>query len=174
MAFSAGRWHDLEGMFLTVNGRGPDGEAQSFGAGLAELDGRRIAGGRDFDPNTGRLQQGRDVVLLDEAEAGALADRLRDVPYRVSSVDSDPFNERPRAPFTTSTLQQEAGRKLRFVASRTMAVAQRLYERGYITYMRTDSTNLSEQAITASRDAIRRQYGGRLTSRRKPARTAAR
>ena len=159
MAFRAGRWHDLEGVFLTVNGRGPDGGAQSFGAGLAELDGRRIAGGRDFDPNTGRLQQGRDVVLLDEAEAGALADRLRDVPYRVSSVDSDPFNERPRAPFTTSTLQQEAGRKLRFVASRTMAVAQRLYERGYITYMRTDSTNLSEQAITAARTAIRRQYG---------------
>ena len=80
-------------------------------------------------------------------------------PFRVASVDSDPFTERPRAPFTTSTLQQEAGRKLRFTAARTMAVAQRLYERGYITYMRTDSTNLSEQAVTAARSAIRQQYG---------------
>jgi DNA topoisomerase I len=98
-------------------------------------------------------------VLLDADAAAGLADRLRNRPYQVSSVESDPFTERPRAPFTTSTLQQESGRKLRFTASRTMAVAQRLYERGYITYMRTDSTNLSEQAINASRTAIREQYG---------------
>ncbi|MGH8978591.1 MAG: DNA topoisomerase, partial [Acidimicrobiia bacterium] len=126
MAFRAGRWHDLEGIFLAANGEAPNGNEQSFGAALADLDGRRVAGGRDFDPSTGRLQEGRDVVLLDDAGAVALAERLREVPYRVSSVESDPFTERPRAPFTTSTLQQEAGRKLRFAASRTMAVAQRL------------------------------------------------
>src|SRR6185436_15607244 len=100
-----------------------------------------------------------DVVLLDADAAAGLADRLRDRPYQVSSVESDPFTERPRAPFTTSTLQQESGRKLRFTSARTMAIAQRLYEQGYITYMRTDSTNLSEQAISAARSTIRRQYG---------------
>ena len=154
MRFRSGRWHDLEGTFLAVT----DAE-QPFIAALVEVDGRRLAEGRDFDAATGRIADGRDVVLLDGETASALADRLRDVAYRISSVDSDPFNERPRAPFTTSTLQQEAGRKLRFTASRTMAVAQRLYEQGYITYMRTDSTNLSEQAVTAARSAIRRQYG---------------
>jgi DNA topoisomerase-1 len=154
MRFRSGRWHDLEGSFLTVR----DGN-QPFGAALVEVDGRRIAEGRDFDPATGRLAEGRDVVLLDADDATALADRLRDVPYRVASVDSDPFTERPRAPFTTSTLQQEAARKLRFTASRAMSVAQRLYEQGYITYMRTDSTNLSEQAVAAARTTIRAQYG---------------
>jgi DNA topoisomerase I len=154
MRFRSGQWHDLEGTFLATR----DGE-QSFGAALVELDGRRLADGRDFDPNTGQLQEGRDVVLLAGDRAAVLADRLRDVAFRVESVESDPFTERPRAPFTTSTLQQEAGRKLRFTASRTMAVAQRLYEQGYITYMRTDSTNLSEQAIAAARTTIRQQYG---------------
>jgi DNA topoisomerase-1 len=153
MRFRSGKWHDLEGTFVAQD--------QPFTAALIELDGKRVAEGRDFDPNTGAIQQSRanDVVLLDEAQAAGLADRLRDVPYQVASVDSDPFTERPRAPFTTSTLQQESGRKLRYTASRTMAVAQRLYERGYITYMRTDSTNLSEQAITAARTAIREEYG---------------
>ncbi|HEX5095903.1 MAG TPA: type I DNA topoisomerase, partial [Acidimicrobiia bacterium] len=155
MRFRAGNWHDLEGVFVAA----AEEQTQEFAAALAELDGRRIAEGRDFDPNTGQIAHGRDVVLLDAAGAEALAGRLRDVPYRVNSVESDPFTERPRAPFTTSTLQQEAGRKLRFTASRAMAVAQRLYERGYITYMRTDSTNLSEQAVTAARTAIREQFG---------------
>ena len=156
MAFRSGQWHDLEGTFLAANA---DANAQPFGAALVDVNDRRVAEGRDFDAATGRLRADRDVVLLDAAGATALADRLRDVPFRVASVDSDPFTERPRAPFTTSTLQQEAGRKLRFTSSRTMAVAQRLYEQGYITYMRTDSTNLSEQAITAARTAIRQQYG---------------
>ena len=79
--------------------------------------------------------------------------------FSVASVESAPFTERPRGPFTTSTLQQEAGRKLRLGTARTMSIAERLYERGFITYMRTDSTNLSEQAITAARGAIREQYG---------------
>ncbi len=151
MRFRSGQWHDLEGTFVA--------ESQPFTATLAELDGRRIAAGRDFDPETGALAAGSDVVLLNADQATALADELRTSAYRVASTESDPFTERPRAPFTTSTLQQESGRKLRFTASRTMAVAQRLYERGYITYMRTDSTNLSEQAITAARAAIREQYG---------------
>jgi DNA topoisomerase-1 len=170
MRFRAGRWHDLEGTFVAREGArretpaaavAADVRDQPFTATLAELDGRRLADGRDFDPRTGRIAQARasDVVLLDGDAAAGLADRLRDVPYAVSSVESDPFTERPRAPFTTSTLQQEASRKLRFTASRTMAVAQRLYERGFITYMRTDSTNLSEQAITAARTAIRERYG---------------
>jgi DNA topoisomerase I len=153
MAFRSGQWHDLEGTFV--------GHDQPFTAVLADLDGKRVAEGRDFDPATGAISQARanDVVLLNADEAAGLADRLRDVPYSIASVESDPFTERPRAPFTTSTLQQESGRKLRFTAARTMAVAQRLYERGYITYMRTDSTNLSEQAIGAARTAIQEQYG---------------
>jgi DNA topoisomerase-1 len=156
MRFRSGRWHDLEGTFLAATD-----ENQPFVAALSEVGGKRVAEGRDFDPNTGEILAARagEVVLLDGDAAAGLADRLRDVAYRVASVDSDPFTERPRAPFTTSTLQQESARKLRFTASRTMAVAQRLYERGYITYMRTDSTNLSEQAVTAARTAIREQYG---------------
>ncbi len=156
MRFRSGQWFDLEGTFVTTSD-----EDQPFVAALSELDGKRVAEGRDFDPATGTIAAARatDVVLLDADRASGLADRLRDVPYEVSSVESDPFTERPRAPFTTSTLQQESSRKLRFTASRTMAVAQRLYERGYITYMRTDSTNLSEQAITAARTAIREEYG---------------
>ena len=154
MRFRSGAWHDLEGVFLAASDA-----AQPFDAALVELDGKRIAEGRDFDAATGQIAAGRDVVQLDGGEATGLADRLRDTPFRVASVESDPFSEKPKAPFTTSTLQQEAARKLRFTASRTMAVAQRLYENGYITYMRTDSTNLSEQAITAARAAIRQQYG---------------
>ncbi|MGQ0824843.1 MAG: type I DNA topoisomerase [Actinomycetota bacterium] len=152
MRFRSGRWHDLEGTFV-------DAADQAFGASLVELDDKRLAEGRDFDPATGLIATRRDVVLLDADAASGLADRLRDRPYQVASVDSDPFTEKPRAPFTTSTLQQESSRKLRFSASRTMAVAQHLYERGYITYMRTDSTNLSDQAITAARTAIREEYG---------------
>jgi DNA topoisomerase-1 len=153
MKFRSGRWHDLEGTFVAHD--------QPFVAALVELDGRRVAEGRDFDPDTGAIATARagEVVLLDGDRAAALAERLRDVAYRVASAESEPFTERPRAPFTTSTLQQEAARKLRFGASRTMAVAQRLYERGYITYMRTDSTNLSEQAVTTARAAIRREFG---------------
>ena len=149
--FRAGQWSDLEAELLAHD--------QAFRASLVELDGKRVAEGRDFDAATGQIAADRDVVLLDAAAAGALADRLRDAAFTVTSVEAEPFTERPRAPFTTSTLQQESGRKLRYGAARTMSIAQRLYERGYITYMRTDSTNLSEQAITAARTAIREQYG---------------
>jgi DNA topoisomerase-1 len=151
MAFRAATYWDLAGTFTA---RGAE-----FPAGLVALDGRRLAIGRDFDPTTGRLAPDADVALLEEAAATALAEGLRDVPYRVESVDSKALTERPKAPFTTSTLQQEAGRKLNFTAARTMAVAQGLYEHGYITYMRTDATYLSDEAVTAARNQIRALYG---------------
>jgi DNA topoisomerase-1 len=151
MAFRKGGWFDLEGAFVAAG--------TGFGANLVELDGVRLATGNDFDANTGAVAEGRDVVLLDERRASALAAALHRQPFAVRSVESQQFAERPKPPFTTSTLQQEAARKLQFPASKTMAVAQRLYERGYITYMRTDSTNLSGQAVTAARSTIREMYG---------------
>ena len=151
MAFHRGGWYDLEGAFVA--------DTQGFGANLVELGGVRLATGNDFDPATGQVADGRDVVLLDEMRATALADALHQQPFTVRSVESQQFAERPKPPFTTSTLQQESARKLRFAAAKTMAVAQRLYERGFITYMRTDSTNLSEQAVSAARTAIRELYG---------------
>ena len=113
--------------------------------------------GKDFDEN-GTLTNA-DVVRLDEAGAIALAERLRDAPFAVRSVEEKPDKQRPSAPFITSTLQQEASRKLRFGSQRTMQVAQRLYENGYITYMRTDSTTLSDTALTAARAQARQLYG---------------
>ncbi len=151
MAFRRGGWFDLEATFEALD--------VAFGASLTELNGVRVASGNDFDPSTGQVAAGREVVLLDEGQAAALVAALRERPFRVRSVESQQFVERPKPPFTTSTLQQEASRKLRFPAAKTMAVAQRLYERGFITYMRTDSTNLSEQAITAARTAIRERFG---------------
>ena len=151
MAFRAGQWNDLEADLLAHD--------QGFRASLVELDGRRLAEGRDFDASTGRVAADRDVVLLDAPGAAALADRLRDAPFAVASVEAEPFTERPRAPFTTSTLQQEASRKLRMTAQTAMRVAQRLYENGYITYMRTDSTTLSESGLNAARTQARQIYG---------------
>ncbi|MFM8238396.1 MAG: type I DNA topoisomerase, partial [Actinomycetota bacterium] len=156
MRFRSGAWYDVEGTFTAA-----EHADQPFTAKLAELDGRRVAEGRDFDPDTGTISAARagEVRLLDAAAATGLAERLADRPFRVSAAESTPFTERPRAPFTTSTLQQAAGGRFGFASSRTMAVAQRLYERGYITYMRTDSTNLSEQAVTAARAAITERFG---------------
>jgi DNA topoisomerase I len=164
MAFRAAEYWDLEGTFQPVGGATTSaGSAGAFPATLIELDGNKVAGGRDFDPATGQVAPGArggdPVVHLHQAEAEALVERLRDVGYEVASVESKAFTERPKAPFTTSTLQQEAGRKLRFSAGRTMRVAQGLYERGYVTYVRTDSTNLSDQAITGAREQIRSLYG---------------
>jgi DNA topoisomerase-1 len=151
MAFRAGNYWDLEGTFAS--------QGDAFSATLAALDGRRIASGRDFDPDTGALAAGADVALLDEVQAVALAGRLENAPFAVASVEARTVTERPKAPFITSTLQQEAARKLGFSAARTMHVAQGLYERGHITYMRTDSTSLADQAIDAARAQIRRLYG---------------
>ena len=153
MAFRAATYWDLEGDRSTASGL-------DFPASLATLDGKRLATGRDFDANTGALSSGADVTLLDEEDAVALAARLDDQPFSVASVEARTVTERPRAPFITSTLQQEAARKLGFSAARTMHVAQGLYERGFITYMRTDSHEaVAQQAIDAAARQIRRMYG---------------
>ncbi len=151
MAFHSGEWWDIEGRF--------DAAGQGFTAGLASLDGRRLASGKDFGADSGEVAVDSEVVLLNETSARALADRLQGRPVTVMSVDKRDYRQSPYPPFITSTLQQEAGRKLRFTSARAMAVAQRLYERGYITYMRTDSTNLSEQAVVAARTQIASLYG---------------
>ena len=129
----------------------------TVGAHLVELDGKRVASGRDFDPETGILTERASVVLLDGTSAGRVAEALALTVATVTEVNERPFTQRPAPPFITSTLQQEAGRKLRFTAQRTMGVAQQLYENGYITYMRTDSTTLSAQALAAARTQVRLQ-----------------
>ncbi|NNE71702.1 MAG: type I DNA topoisomerase [Rhodothermales bacterium] len=135
----------------------------AFGAALTHVAGVRIAAGRDFDDETGRLKDnlkpGVDVLQLGEDRAKALVDELKDASWTVDSVVSKMSSRSPAAPFITSSLQQEASRKLRLSARETMRVAQRLYEQGFITYMRTDSTHLSSEAVKASRDAIKRMYG---------------
>ena len=137
----------------------PDSPAVRFDATLTQLGGKRIATGRDFDESTGRVTEGADVLLLDQATAEALRARLTGADWRVSSVEAKRVMRRPYPPFTTSTLQQEAGRKLRLGAQETMRIAQSLYENGYITYHRTDSENLSDEAIAGARRRIEAQYG---------------
>ena len=130
-------------------------QRQGFEARLVALGGRRLATGKDFDKTTGKLSAAaqKDALLLDEAAARALAGRLTNRPFVVVDREEEPFTTKPAAPFTTSTLQQEASRKLGLGARDTMRTAQGLYERGFITYMRTDSTNLSDEAIQAARAA---------------------
>ena len=147
MAFRRASWWDVQATF----------DPESFEAQLLSVEGRRLAKGRDFGSD-GRLRD--DALLhLDEAAARGLAERLDGSSFSVRSVERKPYVRRPSAPFMTSTLQQEASRKLRFTSQRTMQVAQRLYENGYITYMRTDSTTLSEAALTAARRQARELYG---------------
>src|SRR6185437_5277197 len=121
------------------------------------VDGKRVALGRDFG-NDGELRNA-DALQLDEDAARGLASRLENAAFSVARVERKPYSRRPSAPFMTSTLQQEASRKLRYSAQTTMRIAQRLYENGYITYMRTDSTTLSETALTAARNQARDLYG---------------
>ncbi|MBA3844817.1 MAG: type I DNA topoisomerase, partial [Actinobacteria bacterium] len=129
----------------------------SFTARLAAVDGKRVAQGRDFS-SVGELK-GSDVVHLDEATAGALAQALGDQSFAVRSVESKPYRRSPYAPFRTTTLQQEASRKLGYGAARTMQIAQRLYENGFVTYMRTDSITLSGTAVSAARAQVAELYG---------------
>ncbi|WP_423213623.1 type I DNA topoisomerase [Pseudonocardia sediminis] len=136
---------------------GAEATPRQFGSRLVAVDGTRVATGRDFGSD-GKLK-GNEVRVLDEGGARRLAEALQGRDLTVSSVESKPYTRKPYAPFMTSTLQQEAGRKLRFSAERTMRGAQRLYENGYITYMRTDSTTLSESAISAARSQARELYG---------------
>ena len=137
---------------------GQQGDTTPFPATLQSLGGSRVATGRDFDPDTGKLK-GQGVRALGKQDAEALAAELQGGAATVLEVEQKPYTERPYPPFTTSTLQQEAARKLRFGAQRTMRAAQRLYENGHITYMRTDSTTLSTQAIAAARQLIAREFG---------------
>ncbi len=153
MAFRSASYWDLSGTFATANG-------ETFGAKLASVDGARVATGRDFT-DRGELKTPKSgaVAHLDEAKASALAAGLAEVDFAVTNVDEKPYTRRPAAPFTTSTLQQEASRKLRWSSKSTMQVAQRLYENGYITYMRTDSVFLSNEAINAARKQAAELYG---------------
>ncbi|MFY1705563.1 type I DNA topoisomerase [Micromonospora sp. WMMA1923] len=158
MAFrTAEYWDILATLAVTDAGEGP----RNFNATLVALNGDRIATGKDFEPTTGRVRPGAGVVHLDSDGARGLAARLEGRPFTVTRVEEKPYRRRPYAPFITSTLQQEAARKLRFSSQQTMRTAQRLYENGYITYMRTDSVNLSETAIAAARRQIVELYGER-------------
>ncbi|MEM7200390.1 MAG: type I DNA topoisomerase [Planctomycetota bacterium] len=154
MRFHTAEYWDLDGTF---QGEG----SEPFNAGLVALGGQRVATGRDFDPDTGQLKKsdGEAPIQLTEQQAKELTERLTGQTAEVKSLEQKPFTERPSPPFTTSTLQQEAARRLRYTAQRTMRAAQRLYENGYITYMRTDSTTLSDEALTASRALIKETYG---------------
>jgi DNA topoisomerase I len=146
MAFRAAAWWDLLASF----------DPESFEARLVSVDGQRVAQGRDFGPD-GKLRG--EARPLDEQEARGLASRLEGSSFSVARVERKPYVRRPSPPFMTSTLQQDASRKLRFTAQTTMRLAQRLYENGYITYMRTDSTTLSESALTAAREQASSLFG---------------
>ncbi|MFC8531984.1 type I DNA topoisomerase [Nocardia sp. NPDC057227] len=157
MAFRSAEYWDIAAK-LDAGEQEAASNPRIFGARLVGVDGARVASGRDFD-SSGALKSAAGVVVLDGAHARRLAEALDGVDLTVSSVESKPYTRKPYPPFMTSTLQQEAGRKLRFTSERTMRVAQRLYENGYITYMRTDSTTLSESAIAAARAQATQLYG---------------
>lgn len=151
MAFVSGSYWDLIGQFQTEKN-------EKFRATLHSVDGRRIPSGKDFDSKTGKLKD-ESLKLLSEKEAKELHEKLQKEDFKISKLEVKPYTQRPAAPFITSTLQQEANRKLGFTARRTMSAAQGLYENGYITYMRTDSTNLSAQAVSAARALVQQEYG---------------
>jgi len=155
MAFHSATYWDVVGTFAPQQPKPNDPD--TFTATLVTVDDRRLATGRDFDAATGAAPS--NVLHLDEAGARGLAARLDGRPFTVQGVEEKPYRRRPYAPFMTSTLQQEAGRKFRWSAQQVMRTAQRLYENGYITYMRTDSTTLSETALTAARSQARELYG---------------
>ncbi|MGZ4449108.1 MAG: type I DNA topoisomerase [Nocardioides sp.] len=154
MKFRMASYWDLEGTFDA----GSKHEQRMFPAKLHSVDGSRVARGSDFGQD-GLLKDASKVVHLDRSRAEALAAALQESTYDVRSVESKPYRRSPYAPFRTTTLQQEASRKLGFSASSTMSVAQRLYENGFITYMRTDSTTLSDSAVGAARAQVRELYG---------------
>lgn len=151
MAFVSATWWDLIGKFAKSSG-------QQLEAELVSVNGQRIPAGKDFDPSTGKLRN-NEFMLLDGPAAEALLNRVRSGQFKVTNVEDKPYTSKPYAPFTTSTLQQEANRKLGFTARRTMQVAQNLYENGHITYMRTDSTNLAQVAIDDARRLVAEEYG---------------
>lgn len=149
-AFHSALYYDLKAELQT--------EEKSFDATLIRVDGKRIATGKDFDPNTGNLKNDK-VLLLSKAQADALVKELDKGEFTVSEIEEKVKNSHPKPPFTTSTLQQEAARKLRSSARKTMRTAQQLYEQGFITYMRTDSTVLSEEGLNGARNEILSRFG---------------
>ena len=157
MKFRSGTFWDLKAALKAKAG----GE---FEAVLQTLGGKRIASGRDFDEATGRLKDGSDVLLLKEDQAKTLQEKVRSSPWTVSNIEQKQQVRRPYPPFTTSTLQQESNRKLGMTARQTMQTAQRLYEDGHITYMRTDSVSLSGEAIAAARSKVDDLYGKNFLS----------
>jgi DNA topoisomerase-1 len=159
MRFRSAEYWDIQAVFDTGEQSTEPTQPSTFPAVLVAVDGGRVATGRDFDDD-GRLRS-PDLRHLDEETARGLADRLRGASFQVRSLEEKPYRRSPYPPFMTSTLQQEASRKLRLSSQRTMQVAQRLYESGYITYMRTDSTTLSDTALRAARSQARELYGER-------------
>ncbi|MBC1220197.1 type I DNA topoisomerase [Nostoc sp. UCD121] len=155
-AFHEGTYWDLKASLSK--------EKTPFGAQLVTLAGTKIANGSDFDAATGEIIAGRNVLLLNEDQAVALKERLTGKTWSVTDIEERPVTRKPSPPFTTSTLQQESNRKLRLSARDTMRVAQNLYEQGYITYMRTDSVHLSDQAIAAARSSVEKLYGQQYLS----------
>ncbi|QFS45760.1 type I DNA topoisomerase [Nostoc sphaeroides] len=155
-AFHEGTYWDLKASLSK--------EKTPFGAQLVTLAGTKIANGSDFDATTGQITAGRNVLLLNEDQAVALKERLTGKTWSVTDMEERPVTRKPSPPFTTSTLQQESNRKLRLSARDTMRVAQNLYEQGYITYMRTDSVHLSDQAIAAARSCVEKLYGQQYLS----------
>jgi DNA topoisomerase-1 len=155
-AFRQGSYWDLKALL--------EKDKISFDAKLVTVANVKVANGSDFDENTGQIIAGRRVLLLNEEEARALLDRIQNKPWTVTNIEERPVTRKPSPPFTTSTLQQEANRKLRLGARETMRIAQGLYERGFITYMRTDSVHLSEQAIAAARSCVQELYGNEYLS----------
>ncbi|MCD8490278.1 MAG: type I DNA topoisomerase [Desertifilum sp.] len=155
-AFRQGSYWDLKASL--------EKDKTPFEAKLTSLAEVKIATGSDFDPNTGQIIQGRNVRLLNEAEARDLVARLKGKTWTVTDMEERPTTRKPYPPFTTSTLQQEANRKLGLSARDTMRTAQSLYEQGYITYMRTDSVHLSQQAIAAARSCVEQMYGKQYLS----------
>jgi DNA topoisomerase-1 len=151
MAFHSATYWDLLATFANAAGK-------QFAATLIAVNGKQIPAGKDFDSATGKLKDS-SLLLLDEKQANELNQRLQNADFRVSALEVKPYTSRPYPPFTTSTLQQEANRKLGFTARRTMQAAQALYENGHITYMRTDSTNLASVAIETARSLVSSQYG---------------
>ncbi|MDN6324958.1 MAG: type I DNA topoisomerase [Corynebacterium sp.] len=167
MAFVSAEYWDLtatldaSGAASAAAGQDASANPMSFQASLAAVDGRRVAQGRDFGDDgvlkTGKAQE--NVTVIDKSTAEALAEGLAGASMNVTAVEEKPYTRRPYPPFMTSTLQQEAGRKLHYTSERTMRIAQRLYENGHITYMRTDSTTLSKSGIDAARQQARELYG---------------
>ena len=155
-AFHQGSYWDLKATLVQ--------EKTPFAAQMVTLGGTKLATGGDFDPATGQIFVGRTVVLLSEAEARTLQERLTGKTWTVTDLEERPVTRKPAPPFTTSTMQQESNRKLRLSARDTMRTAQSLYEQGYITYMRTDSVHLSDQAIAAARSCVEKLYGKQYLS----------